>query len=328
MSTSEPMPFSWANIHAATCDDAGNVYVLSSQSESDWTLTSLDPARRVRWATPAPARWGYMESARKLALCAWSASGALVVWTKGQSIAQVVSCVDGRTLGTITGGDANVDLARAQSLAVDRDGSLVSVTAGILRRHTAEGRPMPLWEGNALTELALAPPSKANDVLAFVGWDGATWATTYAAKGMMWGENWDTILPRWRRFDRGGQTSVWSERYFLLYESEVAWADRAGHPFAAWIVAGAYPRVMRYTPDAKSFEYWLLSSAGPQVEQKQFDAELLRPTREPSYMREENVLALAPDGTIWAFGQMDQLRCFGPDGAPTYVSPKSAAAGA
>ena len=41
----------------------------------------------------------------------------------------------------------------------------------------------------------------------------------------MWGENWDTILPRWRRFDRRGQTSVWSERYFLLYESEAAWVE-------------------------------------------------------------------------------------------------------
>lgn len=312
------LPIHWANAHAASCDDLGNVYLLTSESASDWSLTSLDPARNVRWHVPAPRAWDYMASARKLFLRAWSHEGALLIWTMGDASAHVLSCRDGSVRGTITGGDANVDLAGAQSLAIDRDGSLVSVVRGQLRRHTAEGQPMPLWEGTDTRTLALAPEEKADDVFAFVGWDGATWVTTYAVEGWFWGESWDTLGPRWRRFDRRGRTLAWSERYFLLYESEVAWADREGRPLAAWIVAGAYPRVMRYAADLKSFEYWLASAVGPALKPEQFDAERLRTTREPSMLQGENLLCMAPDGAMWAFGSLGAMRCFGPDGTLTY----------
>jgi hypothetical protein len=315
------LPISWANAHCATCDDAGNVYVLTSQSEEDWALTSLDASLRVRWRAPSPARWAYMASARKLELRAWSSSGALVIWVMGQPTAYVVSCVDGRTLGTIRGGDANVDLAGAESLAVDRDGSLVTVTRGVLRRHSIEGQPMPLWEGGAIAQLALSSEETPRGIFAFVGWDGATWVTTHAVKGMLWGENWDTIQPRWRRFDRRGQTLGWSDRYFLLYEADGAWADRAGHPFSVWTVAASYPRLVRYAQDLNSFEYWLVASSGPPVDPKEFDGEKVRTTREPSRVAGENVLALAPDGAIWAFGSMSRLRYFGPERNEIYVSP-------
>jgi hypothetical protein len=327
MSTHESLPLSWANVHTATCDDAGNVYLLTSQSESEWTLTSLDRERRLRWTTPAPARWGYMEDSAHIRISAWSEAGVLVLWTRGRSAAHLVACRDGSTAGKLgASGDGYVDLARASSVAVDRDGTLLVVTSGVLRRFSSAGAPMPLWEGSPLSEVALAEPKSAEHAFAFVGWDGATWVATYRAKGTLWGESWDSGLPRWRRYDRRGQTLAWSEPYFLLGESSAAWVDRNGHPYAQWLIGGSFAHLMRYAPDLKTFEYWLASRGGPPLEPGTFDASALRPSRPaPIAIGRENVLSVAPDGAIWAFGSLDHVRCFSPNGTPTFVSAASGA---
>jgi hypothetical protein len=325
----ESLPLSWANVHVATCDDAGNVYLLISDSATEYKLASLDRERRLRWKKPSPTHWPYMEASH-IQMSAWSEAGELVLWSRGRQSAHRISCRDGSVVGTLgAAGDGHVDLTRARSLAVDKDGSLLVVTAGVLRRYSSEGAPQPLWEGNPLTEVALAEPPKADHGFAFVGWDGATWVVTYRAKGVLWGENWDGISPRWRRYDRRGETLAWSAPYYLLYESTLGWADREGHPYAVWLISASFAHVMRYAKDVKSFEYWLASSAGPPLEPGTFDAATLRPTRPaPSALHGEHVLCVAPDGAIWAFGSLNLLRCFDPTGMPTFVSPASRAANA
>jgi len=328
MSTSESLPLSWANVHVATCDAAGNIYLLTSQSESEWTLTSLDRDRRLRWTKPAPARWAYMEDSAHIRISAWSEAGALVLWTQRRPTAHLISCSDGSTVGTLgaVSGDGYVDLTRAGSVALDRDGSMLVVASGVLRRFSSEGAPLPLWEGSPLSEAPLAEPGKADHAFAFVGWDGATWVTTYRAKGMLWGESWDDTSPRWRRYDRRGQTLAWSAPYFLLGESSAFWADRDGHPYAQWLIGASFAHVMRYAQDLHTFEYWLASRGGPAIDPSTFDAKTLRPTRSaPIVVGSEKVLCVAPDGAIWAFGSLDRLRCFAPNGTPTFVSAASGA---
>ncbi len=271
----------------------GTLYaVLELESTGEPALFALDAEGGVRWRKEIPA------SHRDDPRLSFMPSGHVVLWCAGARALFGIRGSDGVTEAEV-GADRSVkgalDLRKASSLACDVDGTIVvglTESSGVrLVRYTAAGAPAPLWPGlaaptpwdpdaaPALLEDGGNRILGAQDVLCAVGFDGVLYVAG------------DQALAA---FDREGN------RRFVIVDAQLAvtsdgptagkvFADRGGRVFT--FEAG--PTVRRYEGGGRGERYLHADGA-------------------KGLLSDETVVAVGPDGTVWAGGADSVLRRFGP----------------
>lgn len=309
-------PIEWVNAHCATCDDAGNVYALVSDSEVDWRLVSWDPSFRLRWSRPAPISWTYSQAANALFLSAFSAQGMLALWTQGLRPVHLLDCRDGTLVRVLGGGDTSTpfSVADARSVCVDADGSIVVLAQGVLRRHLPDGRQVDLWPG--VTTHAIADEPHAQGCYATVGFDRGLFALSWESKTLWW-SSWREE-PRLRRFGADGKVTIQGPELFLPTQYRTISADKHGVVYGRWDLS-AWSRVYRYQPTLDRFSLLVRSDTDAEATSATFDNDHREATT-PTCVIGAPKLAVAPDGDLWLLGPAGCAWRIGPDGAFVLVS--------
>ncbi|WP_437692052.1 hypothetical protein [Sorangium sp. So ce176] len=171
--------FDWDEPPLATVDAEGNLYCAARQlywvpvegdlpkQKGDNVLWSIDPSLNIRWLHRGRSRAAHL---------ALSPSGMLLVTDLGRSSRPWLSS---RTGLPVEGADGTVkeihcDLLRRDVLACDRDGTLLILQGGVLRRISPSGADVPAGPGGDAGG-ALRAENLAGLTNIYCGPDGSTY---------------------------------------------------------------------------------------------------------------------------------------------------------
>jgi hypothetical protein len=295
----------WYYIPGFTIDKGGNCYAASADDDdNDVTVWSFSPDLKTRWV-----RKGLKSDTEETHL-ALTNDGNLYMWSKNKHSLLKLSSKDGSTIGKIEGGhsseDEPFDLNGCSTLVCDLDGTILALINNTVARFSPEGKRAELWSGKSfgilgsgigrevpkdddewapcLKEVHSHPKRINSDLTQMnIGWDGYLYMLDKSSSD---GE----VV----KFDRDGNKLL--HVLVPLNDKDCRpWADKDGNIF----IIG--------TKEDYNTNLIKISSDGNQI------TTLLTDIKEGGVLDEEDQLALAPDGTIYAYKYYNRLKIFTPD---------------
>lgn len=298
----------WSSLRSVTGDSEGNLYGVAEDADvcaggDEDVVFALDPQGHTRWLR---------RDLKKLhgAEIAWRADGMLLVWSSDRSTATLLRSADGGDAGKLGAeqqpkSDAHtLDLAHAQALCVDTDGSVIFVKESRIVRCAPDGTATPIW-----------PARKG-----FLGW------TRVAKTSPFTGESIDDA-PRLEELDeyptsvRGGKVCVgWDGALYVWESRHLVSFDRAGKKrFAATLPApasavgvdasGTVYVAGRADDGTSLFRVAPNGSVACLVDASESDVVLPR-----------RGIVVRPDGTMVLFGEDRRMVALGSDGSILWQS--------
>lgn len=323
----------WYDIPDVTIDKEGNVYVASSNS-SDFggdvfIVWSFSSELKTRWV-----RTGLKYSNEDTGI-SMTDDGNLYLWDKSKFSLQELSSRDGGTLNIIKGQPAtkedpySFNMKGCGSLLCDTDGTILALINNEIVRYNSIGKRVSLWRDKGeeakpggilstllnklsggsgfnvvpeedpewapfLHELRSHPSRCDSDLIKInLGWDGYVYFSDSSSGGYV------------AKYDRSGKQH-WKVKLNMSAESK-ACTDSKGNVFILGMKddKDRNTNLLRISPDGKQIKAVIL--------------DLL----EGGELEEEKELAVAPDGTIYAFNYYNRLKVFSPDFRRIYISEQS-----
>ncbi len=292
----------WERFVDCVADAAGNLYLIGSDAResSDLTVFSLDPKLLTRWVRKGLK----LDTSSRLVV---TRDRSLLVWNPRRHSFLKLATDDGKDLGKLGGAqpsDATVhhlDLKDADTVTTDpTDGTLLVLNKERLLRYDAAGTGIATWPtrrgflGRKISEklrpLGTPLPEEARSIenlhhrpLAIwssqihIGFDGFT----YLLSG------------RWlARLDRAGKLVYHVE---LPRSQDRICADASGNAYTLGQIEDGTDAILRITPDGTSKLHVDGRAAA-------------------TLLRDEDRLAVLPDGTAICVSSDGSLRIFAPDG--------------
>ena len=304
----EAMP-GWYEILDVACDAQGNIYVAASSKDSTtFTAWSITPDFKTRWM-----RTDLPMDVTTTGITT-TADGNIYLWDKNQDVLFKLSGTDGSTLQKIEGNGFRLN--GCTSLVGNADGSILALVNSILVRYNEQGERIELWDHKKLfgsfgigekipdTNSAHGPdldeiqdqPKKLNSSLSvlYIGNDGQLYIIARKLKG-----GWIA------RYDKttGKQLMSAQVPYELLKGK--AWTDTEGCTYFLNSINFTKNEVIKISADGKNTEV------------------ILKDKTDGGDLKAEGMIAVAPDGRIYVFSVMSQLKVFSPDHQIIYLSKQS-----
>jgi hypothetical protein len=302
---SEKLP-DWYYIPGFTIDKSGNCYAASSDDDTGFLVWSFSPDLKTRWVRKDLK---FDEEKTGLAL---TNDGNLYLWDKNKHSLLKLSSNDGSTILKIEGQEATDDnpypfnLKGCSTLVSDSDGTIMALINNTVARYSEKGERVQLWGGKTfglfgsglgdnvpesdpewakcVKEIGSHPKRIDSDLTKLnMGWDGYLYMIDSSSS--------DGVVAR---FDRDGN-KLMSVYIPLQNKESFPWADSNGNIYIIGTKEDSNTNLIRISPDGKHIET------------------LLTDLKEGGVLDEEDQVALAPDGTIYAYKYYNRLKVFSPD---------------
>jgi len=296
-------PPDWGEVLAATCDAAGNVYLLCTETARFGQLRALalDTELRTLWSRPGLPMGKHQDRGITVT------TDGVVVWTGDRVSAVKLAFDDGRELGRVGGQQPRgadrhfMDLDGAVSMVADVDGTYLLMKERRLVRCGGDGNGVATW-----------PPrrgffgKKHEKLVAFGEDDG------HDAMAPMIEKVPDHPTYIYRATIRVG----WDQRVYLASSSHLACVERDGKvkwraslPEGWYVDYGADVHGQLYALSGKDLPgIWRISPDGRQ-------GTLVVDGRSHETPLAESAMVVRPDGAILTFAERGQIRMFSPTGA-------------
>ena len=138
----------WYELAGCVCDPEGNVYLFSKgDDDDDFTLWSFSKDMKTRWSKIMK---GYNESDTRLV---FGLDNAIYLINKDKQNVNKISPADGSVIKVIKGKESEdekqhvFNIRQCDSMAVDKDGSIIALIDDHILRFDNNGENIPLWEG-------------------------------------------------------------------------------------------------------------------------------------------------------------------------------------
>ena len=302
-----PQLAAWQQVIDVVADASGNVYAWG-RGDGAGALWSMGPDMTLRWR-----REGLRSDFTRIGLTqlALTPSGHVLFWDgKG---AEAVNCADGVTAFRYSGqpGEGQrLETYGARALAVDVDASVVFISEDqrLLRTHW-HGEPIATWGegarvnvsteggGPAVFELG-DKPLRVRHALLAAGWSGQL-----CIQSTIEHEQQCHVAC----YDRAGKRVLSGRCPRTLFTNHRPLVDGGGNVYVADTnVLEGSPAVTVYRIDPSGTSVaWI------------------GPRERGGLLGQEELMACAPNGTLFMVGHEGAMRRFGPDGRVHFVSPAS-----
>lgn len=137
----------WSELADCTSDREGNVYVFSKgDDDDDFTLWSFGTDMKTRWSSIMK---GYEDDDARLV---FGLDDSLYLFDKSMQFVKKISPSDGSVTKTIKGKDPTnedktvLNVRQCDSLAADKDGSIIALIDDHILRFDNNGQNLPVWE--------------------------------------------------------------------------------------------------------------------------------------------------------------------------------------
>jgi len=303
----------WYNLGDITIDNEGNLYAASSENnDNDFIVWSIGPDLKTRWIKDG------LKFNSDTTGIAMTNDGNLYLWDKRKHSLLKLSSKNGDVLQKIEGKPATGDnkypfnLKGCSSLVSCSDGSILALVNNTIARFSDAGVRIDLWSGKwfgfipsglgkkipdddseyarNVNEIHSYPKRVDSDYTRLnFGWDGYLYMLDKSSSD---GEV--------ARFDTSGYKI---KSYYIPLESKGCkpCVDKQGRIYIIGRTKDSMSRLIRINP-------------GGDVET------LLTDVLEGGVLNEEEQLALAPDGTIYAMKYNKIIKVFSPDLKMVYIS--------
>ncbi len=306
---------SWSSLDDLVTDPQGNLYGMGTDGGvgggDDRMVFALDRQLRTLWVTKSLP-------IDDTGAIAWRNDGVILAWSEQRYSAILLRASDGQQIGTIGGEQPRgldrhvLDLSRAESLAIDTDGTILFSKRDRLVRCASDGSAQLTWppaqglfaglrseklepftdadaEGAEDLENAGDRPTKLYDVEVHVGWDGRT---------------------------------------YLRRSEYLACYDRSGKKHWGVTIAREHGYLNDHGADARGIVYVLASLESDTSQVLRVVGGQVTPFidgRNPATpIRDERRLAVFPDGTLVLGSGGRELRIFSPDGRLLHLTDDAA----
>lgn len=139
----------WYELAGCVCDKDGNIYMFSKgDDDDDFTLWSFSKDMKTRWSKVMK---GYDESDTRLV---FGMDNSLYLINKGKQNVNKISPSDGAVIKVIKGKEPEnekelaFNIRQCDSMAVDKDGSIIALIDDHILKFDNNGENIPLWEDN------------------------------------------------------------------------------------------------------------------------------------------------------------------------------------
>jgi hypothetical protein len=143
----EDKPVEWYYLSDVITDKDGNLYLATADDDEHFMLWSMAPDFKTRWKVPG------LEYSHEDTRLAVSQDGKLYMWDKNKHSLLILSTKNGSTIKKIDGRQATAqepvpfNLKEADSLTVDKDGSLLVLKNKYILRFSADSKRIATWSG-------------------------------------------------------------------------------------------------------------------------------------------------------------------------------------
>ncbi|MCE1164158.1 MAG: hypothetical protein LWX07_02005 [Bacteroidetes bacterium] len=314
----------WYHLSDVASDSEGNIYIAGADDEEEqFILFSISPQMKVRWQRQD------IKYEHEGAGITTTKDGKLLLWNKNKKSLNVYSCMDGKDLPGIKGADVSANdrypfnLKGCTSLISDSDGTLLAVVNNAFVRFYDDGSRAPVWTmvsqkgekpglfsrlfGGGDTEVEIPQSEASASYLKDTGNTPKTIVGEFTTMSigydgylyMLDKSSGDGVLAKYTR--EGKQ--LWKALVPIGWKECKPCADRNGNVF-----------VIGKNDDNNTVNLLKFSEDGKKVELVANDVV------EGGILSDEELIAMSPDGTIFALRYYEVLKIIAPDMSLKYIS--------
>lgn len=297
----------WYYLSDVTIDEEGNLYAATAtDGDNDFSVWSISPSLKTRWIK---YDLKYNHETAGLTI---THDGNLYLWDKRKHSLLKLSSATGEIIEKIQGRPATPDnpnafnLKGCSTLISDFDGTILALINNTVVRYSSDGRRVNIWNGKKfgifssgigkripeddseyapyVKEIGSFPQRVDSDFTKLnMGWDGYLYMIDKSSSD---GEV--------AKYNKDG-TQIWSKYIPLQYKDCKACADSNGNVYILGKTNDSNTNLIMYNSSKGNFET------------------LLRDIKEGGVLNDEDLLAVAPKGTIYIMKFYDKLKVFSPD---------------
>jgi DNA-directed RNA polymerase subunit RPC12/RpoP len=312
----EKLPY-WYYLPDVAADNSGNIYVASAhEGREDFIVWSFGPDMKTRWVRK-DIKYDYDDTGITV-----TRDDKLLLWNKKKRSLHVLSCSDGSDVTIIKGIDATAEnpypfnLSGCDALLSDSDNTILAIINNTFVRFYNDGSRAPVWKtvsekgekpgffsrlfggGNSeikvpsadsdwapcVKEIGDTPKRVDGDSTKInLGYDNYIYMLdTSSSDGML------------AKYSREGE-QVWRKLIPLESKECKPYADAKGFVYILGSDNDNKTKLIRFSPDGKKVDV------------------LLNDVLDGGPLSVEELLAVSPDGTIYAFKFYNVLKVFSPD---------------
>ncbi len=305
-------------------DKDGNLYVAGADNDNDdqFMLFSITPEMKVRWLRQ-DIKYEYEDAGITTTL-----DGKLLLWNKNKKSLNVYSCADGKDLPGIKGEDASesnpypFNLKGCTTLISDSDNTMLAIINNTFVRFYSDGTRAPVWTqvaekgekpgffsrlfGGGSTEIEVPGSEASASYLKEVGSCPKTIVGEFTTMSlgydgyvyMLDKSSGDGMLAKYTR--EGKQ--LWKKLVPLGWKDCKPCADKNGNVFVIGKNDKEKVNILRFSEDGDRIDV------------------MVEDIVDGGLLSVEELLGLAPDGTIYAARYYETLKIFAPDMTLRYIS--------